>query len=165
MQIFSVENGMTKAWENKAHASNINQVTCHPTNENQFASVGSDRTLKVWDKRKDKPVHTERSKVEIINGVFSPDDGNTLVTCNFEEELTFYDPRTWQVVRQIKFKNEVDDFMWDKTGSVFFLGDNTGRISLFEGGPSSTKTQASVQLSGVHISGRCDCLCMHPDNT
>lgn len=90
---------MTKAWENKAHASNINQVTCHPTNENQFASVGSDRTLKVWDKRKDKPVHTERSKVEIINGVFSPDDGNTLVTCNFEEELTFYDPRTWQVIR------------------------------------------------------------------
>jgi hypothetical protein len=27
---------------------------------------------------------------------------------------------------------------------VFFVGDAAGRISLFEGGPTSTKTQASV---------------------
>jgi WD40 repeat protein len=142
-----VENGLTKNWENKAHTGSINQVTCHPTDDHQFASVGSDKTLKVWDKRKEKPVHNERTKFELINGVFSP-DGRSLVTCNLrencEDELTFYDPRTWQVVRTIKSKYDADDVMWDKTGSVFFVGDAAGRISLFEGGPTSTKTQASV---------------------
>lgn len=69
-------------------------------------------------------------------------------------------------MKQLTFKDEIYDIMWDKSGSVFFVADMKGRISLFDGTLSSTKSQPAVQLSGVHISGRsCECLCMHPDNT
>ncbi len=98
--------------------------------------MSTDRTLKVWDKRQQKPVHVIRCKEELINGVFSPDGGilATHGTCNSWDDLTFYDPKMWQETGQIKFKTEVEDFMWDHTGIVLFVDDLAGSISLFDGG-------------------------------
>jgi len=77
-----------------------------------------------------KPVNTIKCKEELINGQFSP-DGTILAVhtnCNQWDNLTFYDTRMWQETRQIKFKTEVEDFMWDRTGSAIFVADHFGSI-------------------------------------
>ncbi len=57
---------------------------------------------------------------------FSP-DGNIVGVSNVKEELNFYDFRMWKVLKQVKFKNEVNDFSWDKSsGMGFFVADSSG---------------------------------------
>jgi THO complex subunit 3 len=63
---------------------------------------------------------------------FSP-DGNILAISNIKDELSFFDFRMWKMIKQMKFKNEVNDFTWDKTGNGFFVADNSGSITLFNG--------------------------------
>lgn len=100
IRIYSVEKELTKAWENKAHSGPINHITCNPVNDQQFGSVSSDGSLKVWDRRNNnsmKPVNTIKCKEELINGQFSP-DGTILAihtNCNQWDNLTFYDTRMW----------------------------------------------------------------------
>lgn len=81
----------------------------------------------------------------MISGIFSPEEGNTIATCSYyDDEITFYDIRKWQILKQLTFKDEIYDIMWDKSGTVFFVADMKGRISLFDGTLSSNKTQPAV---------------------
>ncbi len=63
---------------------------------------------------------------------FSP-DGNILGISNIKEELNFYDTRMWKVVKQIKFKNEMNDFQWDKSGHALLVAESSGSISIYNG--------------------------------
>lgn len=67
-----------------------------------------------------------------MNIAFSP-DGNIIGVHNVKDELSFYDYRMWKVTKQLKFKNEVNDFKWDKTGHALLVAESTGSISVFNG--------------------------------
>jgi hypothetical protein len=77
-------------------------------------------------------LRSEKTKEDNLNLVFSP-DGNILGVSNVKEELSFYDFRMWKIVKQLKFKNEVNDFQWDKSGHALLVADSSGSISIFNG--------------------------------
>ena len=155
--------------EYRQHTSSI---TClafdHPTDENLFASTSKDHSFRVWDTRKPKlPIHIERTKEEIIRGVFSPGSSvgceNMFATCNYNEEINFYDTRTWRQICQIKYKQEVESFIWDLSGAAFFVTDVMGNISVYNG--QTLKPQPEIVLSGIHRRGsRCQTIAMHPSD-
>ena len=87
----------------KAHTNGINFVAFdNPESENMFASVAEDCSFRVWDTRRKTPVHTERTKEKLLRGMFCPtltdgDKGNIFATCNYVDDLNFYDTRMWKV--------------------------------------------------------------------
>jgi len=95
--------------EFRGHSGSVNAVAFNQMNDSIFVSASNDRSFRVWDMRKPKSlVHTERTKEEIIDALFSP-YGSTetdveqssayLATCNFNEEINFYDTRMWKMVK------------------------------------------------------------------
>ena len=133
--------------------------------ENVFASVSQDKCLRIWDVRQKNPTHNERTKEQILYCQFNNKDGNVLVTSNYQDEICFYDTKTWKLHKQIKFSKEVNSIMWNHDDSVLFIADNKGCISLYDGQilEATNFEKPEVELTGVHQT-RCECLAMHPDN-
>ena len=155
--------------EVRSHTASITWLAFDsPENEHIFASTSKDSSFRIWDSRKPRqPVHIERTKEEIIRGIFSPGQAvgaeNLFATCNFLEEINFYDTRMWRKVKQIKYKNEVESFIWDRSGSVFFVTDAQGEIAVFDG--ESLRNTPELVLNSVHRkSTRCHSIAMHPSN-
>ena len=112
-------------------------------------------------------MHIERTKEEIIRGIFSPGQAvgaeNLFATCNWQEEINFYDTRMWRMVKQIKYKHEVESFIWDRSGVAFFVTDVQGDISVYDG--EALRPQPEITLQNVHRKGsRCTTIAMHPSN-
>ena len=95
----------------KLHTASITSLAFdHPSSDNIFASTAKDNSFRIYDTRKSKAtVHVERTKEEIIKGIFSPGlaSENLFATCNVYEDINFYDDRMWRMVKQIKYKHEV----------------------------------------------------------
>ena len=67
------------------------------------------------------------------------------------------------MVKQIKYKNEVESFIWDHSGAVFFVTDVLGNISVYNG--QTLRPQPEIVLQGIHRKGsRCMTIAMHPSN-
>lgn len=64
---------------------------------------------------------------ENINLCWSP-DGQTIAVGNKEDLITFIDVRTSKVKFTEQFKLEVNEFAWNKDGSLFFLTTGQGSI-------------------------------------
>ena len=166
------EKSSIRATEFRGHTGCVNALSFNQLNDSIFVSASNDRSFRIWDIRKPKPmVHTERSKEEIFEAAFSPfgtsepDVGQSstyLATCNYSEEINFYETRMWKTVKQIKYKTEVSCFAWDKSGDGFFVGDSTGSVSVFQG--QTLKQPPITVLSGVHNNNRCDSIAFHPSN-
>lgn len=54
--------------------------------------------------------------------------------------------RMWGLVKQIKYKQEVECFIWDRSGSAFFVTDDIGNISLYDG--QTPKPSPEIVLNG-----------------
>lgn len=123
----------------RSHTASITWLAFDsPENEHIFVSTSRDSSFRVWDSRKPRqPAHIERTKDEIIRGIFSPGQSvgteNLFATCNYLEEINFYDTRMWRMVKQIKYKHEVESFIWDRSGAVFFVTDAQGEIACYDG--------------------------------
>lgn len=79
-----------------------------------------------------------------------------------EEEIKFYDTRMWRMLKNIKYKHEVESFIWDRSGAAFFVTDAIGNISIFDG--QSLEIEPEITLSSIHRKSRCQCIEMHPSN-
>jgi WD40 repeat protein len=159
--------------EFRGHSGSVNAVSFNQLNDSIFASASNDRSFKVWDTRKPKPmVHTERGKEEVFDCAFSPfgtsepevgESSTYLATCNVNEEISFYETRMWKMVKQIKYKSEVSCFTWDKDGTGFFVADSSGSVSVFHG--QSLKQPPLIVLNGIHNNTRCESIAFHPSNS
>jgi THO complex subunit 3 len=115
----------------KGHHDRIDDLAWHPTNDTIFVSASNDKTIKVWDSKTTQLTKTERTSQGNINLCFSP-DGKTLAVSNVKEELIFYDFPNFKAIRSpLKFKFEINQFVWDKTGQAFFVADSSGNVSVF----------------------------------
>ena len=167
LRLYSCDNDMKKSTDFKGHTNSVNFVAFdNPESENMFASVSEDQSFRVWDTRKKTPVHVERTKEKLLRGMFCPvvegDKGNIFATCNYEDDLNFYDTRMWKLKSQIKYKTEVNSFMWDWGASAFIVADISGNISIYNA--QTLKPQPEAVLSGIHRKTKCECLAMHPSN-
>ena len=61
-----------------------------------FASVSSDKSLRLQDVRQQKPTQIEHTKEEILTCKFN-NSGTVLSTSNYNEEVFFYDTKMWRV--------------------------------------------------------------------
>ena len=53
--------------------------------------------------------------------------------------------------------------MWDRSGNAFFVADDVGNISVFNG--TTLKPQPEIVLNGLHRRGsKVACIAMHPSN-
>jgi len=111
VRLYDVEGSSVRTLQE--YRQHTGSITClafdSPESEQIFASTSKDNSFRVWDMRKPRtPIHIERTKEEIIRGVFSPGQAvgceNMFVTCNYLEEINFYDTRMWRMVKQIKYK-------------------------------------------------------------
>lgn len=64
---------------------------------------------------------------ENINLCWSP-DGQTIAVGNKEDLITFIDVRTGKIKFTEQFKLEVNEFAWNKDGTLFFLTTGQGSI-------------------------------------
>mmetsp|Transcript_12690 Transcript_12690/g.25770 ORF Transcript_12690/g.25770 Transcript_12690/m.25770 type:complete len:299 (-) Transcript_12690:562-1458(-) len=94
----------------KAHNGIIEDVTWHPHHASVFASVGDDKMLIYWDKRKDKkPAHEVAAHKKEVNCVaFSPFTEFLVVTGSTDRTVALWDTRN--VERKLhSFENHADD--------------------------------------------------------
>lgn len=112
----------------------MQSLSWHPQNDSVFVSTSADKTIRIWDAKAGKSIRTEKTKEENLNLTFNP-DGNILGVSNIKEELCFFDFRMWKMLKQIKFKNEVNDFTWDRSsnGQALFVADSSGAITVYNG--------------------------------
>lgn len=168
IRLYDAEGTVKSLQEYRGHTSSIATVSFDsPESEYMIASTSKDRSFRVWDTRKPKtPAHVERTKEELIRGIFSPGQAvggdNLFATCNVEEEIKFYDTRMWRQLKMIKYKQEVESFIWDRSGAAFFVTDAQGNISVFNG--QTLGAVPEITLSSVHKKSRCQCIEMHPSN-
>lgn len=91
-------------------------------------------------------------------------DGSALATANYNDEICFYDTRTWKVHKQIKFPREVNSIMWNQDDTVLFIADSSGKLNLYDGQVlDAVLDQPLAELQDAH-STRCECVAIHPDN-
>ena len=168
LRLYSCDGEIKKPVDFKGHTNVVNFVAFdNPENENMFASASDDCSFRVWDTRKKTPVHIERTKEKVLRGMFCPvvadgERGNIFATCNYIDDLNFYDTRMWKVKNQIKYRTEVNSFMWDHSACGFIVADISGNISIYNA--QTLKPQPAAVLSGIHKKTRCECLAMHPSN-
>lgn len=132
--------------------------------EEIFASVGDDKSLRIWDTRQKNPTFVEKTKEELLLCQFSNRDGTVLATSNYSDEICFWDARTWKIHKQINFPRAIHSLMWSNDDSVMFITDSNGRINLYDGQilEATSLNKPEIELSGAH-SARCECICMHPN--
>lgn len=126
--------GLQRVQDFKGHADQVESLAWNPDVENQFASTSVDKTIKIWDAKAGKVMKTEKTKQENLNLQFNP-LGTILAVSNMNDDLCFYDVRMFKIVKQIKFKNEVNDFTWDRSpeGNTILVADSSGTVTLLDG--------------------------------
>ena len=74
IRLYDAEGTVRSIQDYRGHTASITTLAFDsPENEHVFASTSKDRSFRIWDTRKPKqPVHVERTKEELIRGLFSP---------------------------------------------------------------------------------------------
>jgi THO complex subunit 3 len=109
-----------------------------------YVTASKDKSVKLWDVNSKynlwsltrlgtQHLNLEKTKEENINLAISP-DGNYLGVSNVKDELSFYDVRMLKLVKQFKYKVDINGFQWDKgEGKLLFVTDQNGSVSIFNG--------------------------------
>ena len=65
---------------------------------------------------------------------------------NKQEEISFYDMRTWKIVKQIKHKEVINALKWDQgDGNLFFVTDEKGQVCIFNGSTSLGQSLYTIE--------------------
>ncbi len=131
------------------------------------ASASGDKSLRIWDTRAQKAVNSEKTKGKNVNLAWNP-SGNIVAVGiilllepglgNEEDVISFYDYKTFKLIKHIKIKGGIHEFAWDKTSSVLFITTEPGHIYVIDG--TKLHNTPLTQL-GCHTTA-CYCIAMDP---
>jgi len=140
----------------KGHADSVDQLSWHPLNPDVLTTASGDKTVKVWDAKKNREITSIATKGDNINICWSP-DGNNIAVGNKDDLVTFIDARTWKPFADEQFKFEVNELTWNNEGDLFFLTSGQGSIHIL--------SYPDLKLQHVIQAHPANCICIKFDPT
>ena len=139
----------------------VHQVIWSPTEENILSknfiyqvSSSSDKTLKFWDIRTSKNYRSDKIKGGCFNLSWSSDNNYLAYTNKNDDVLSILDIRKG-IVKQCEFKNQVNEFHFDKNMNCFIVCMSTGNINFycaktfnFSANTSNSVTDSAIASDG-----------------
>eukprot|EP00934_Nitzschia_sp_Nitz4_P001195 Nitzschia sp. Nitz4//scaffold51_size120721//78418//79910//NITZ4_003737-RA/size120721-snap-gene-0.40-mRNA-1//-1//CDS//3329553892//1195//frame0 len=129
----------------KAHASDINCVTCNPTNEFVFATGSADKTLATWDFRNlKKAVHSLQGHTdEIYMAQWAPFNESILGSASADRRVGVWD------LSRIGMEQTPEDAEDGPPELLFLHGGHTAKLSDFSWNGNAPWTVASVSEDNI----------------
>ena len=117
----------------QGHTDSADQICWDPTSASRLASVGSDKMVLFWDAKAKSATHKMAQKSNPLNMGWRP-DGRYIAVSNKEDVVSIIDTRTYKILQEHAFNNEINEMKWNTTGShIFFTsGADGGRAGLVE---------------------------------
>ncbi|KAF9336705.1 hypothetical protein BG006_007772, partial [Podila minutissima] len=140
--------------ELRGHTDSVDQLRWDPTHPDHLATASCDKTVRIWDARSGKSIHTIDTGGQNINISWSP-DGQKIAVGNKDDKISFIDTRTFQIERNVQFKVEVNEIGWNPKGNLFFLTTGPGQIKVLE-----YPSMKEVHSMEAHTS---NCYCLEVD--
>ena len=138
----------------------VDPIAWHPSHEQILASASVDKTLKIWDCRSPKaPAKSEKTKGANINLAWNS-DGSLVAVGNKDDVISFYDFKTFKLIKNMPFKLEVNEFRWDNNSNMLFITTTAGPIYVMNG-----KKLQNTPLTQLEAhTGPCFCIVLDPLN-
>mmetsp|Transcript_34754 Transcript_34754/g.48182 ORF Transcript_34754/g.48182 Transcript_34754/m.48182 type:complete len:317 (+) Transcript_34754:236-1186(+) len=135
--------------ELKGHTDSVDQLIWDPLNESQLATASGDKTLRLWDARSGKCVSTVATQGENINVAWSP-DALHLAVGSRDDVISFIDTRKLKPLSQVPFSFEVNEIVWNKSGSEFYLTTGMGTVEVMNYPSMVLKKSLKAHTAGVY---------------
>ncbi|EDV28103.1 uncharacterized protein TRIADDRAFT_20906 [Trichoplax adhaerens] len=130
VSIYNVDNETAKVVANcKGHDESVDQLCWHPHNQNLLITASTDKTVKMWDARINRCVHSKTTKGENINVTWSS-DGKSIAIGNKDDLITFIDAESFEIVKEHSCKIEVNEISWNRCSDLFFMSNGHGCIDI-----------------------------------
>lgn len=119
--------------ELKGHTETIEALAWDPTHPERLATASTDKSVRLWDIRSGSATITTQTPGSNINLAFHP-KGHLLAVGNREDVLSLIDIRAGgKILGTIKpsppsSREEINEFSWNNSGSVFFATTGTGYV-------------------------------------
>jgi THO complex subunit 3 len=116
----------------KGHTDSVNQIKFSKTDENILLSCSSDKILKLWDLRVSKNIKSEKTKGGCKNIAWNSDSSMFGFSNKDDELITFYDMNKFAHIKQIEFKNKINEFEFDKINKYLLVTSISGSVQVFD---------------------------------
>ncbi len=136
-----------RGYELKGHSDYVTQVKFSQSEEHTLLSCSSDKTVRLWDTRLNKNTKTEKTKGGCKNLCWNSDSTLFAFSNKDDDIISFYDTRKFQLVKQIEFKNKINEFEFDKTNSIILVGSVTGSLYVLNG---TTLDDSPISIIEAH---------------
>ncbi|CAI5946753.1 unnamed protein product [Closterium sp. NIES-65] len=135
--------------ELRGHSESVDNLCWDPLHPDLLASASQDKSVRIWDTRSARCQQSVTLKGENINVTYKP-DGTHIAVGNSADELTILDVRKLKPIHKRKFTYELNEFAWDRTGSIFLVTTGTGAVEVL-GYPSlQTLDTLHAHTAGVY---------------
>ncbi|KAG0239968.1 hypothetical protein BGW41_007363 [Actinomortierella wolfii] len=121
----------SNSFELRGHSESVDQLCWDPTHPDHLATASGDKTVRIWDARSAKSIHTIATNGQNINISWSP-DGQHIAVGNKEDLITFIDTKTFKIEKTYASRVEVNEISWDPTGKLFCLTTGQGSIKIMD---------------------------------
>ncbi|PWN54059.1 WD40 repeat-like protein [Violaceomyces palustris] len=121
--------------ELRGHTESVEQLAWDPIQPDILATAGGDRTVRLWDIRVAKAIHTVNTPGSNINIAFHPKGGYVAVGDKVDN-VSIIDTSKGQIVQTLKDgnvdKEEINEICWSPDGSLFLLTTGAGTVHIHD---------------------------------
>jgi len=119
IRIFDLEKPEVECRKMEGHTDSV-RVAVWNNHDNTIISGGQDSQLRIWDVRSLKEVKNISLKSPITSLEVCPGGKHIIVTAG--KEVTFYDIKTWEVIKNYLVSTDVHSASLSPDGSTFVVG-------------------------------------------
>jgi THO complex subunit 3 len=129
----------------KGHTDTVNQIKFSTNDENIFLSCSSDKILKLWDLRVWKSIKSEKTKGGCKNMAWNSDSTMFGFSNKDDELITVYDMNRFTPVKQIEFKNKINEFEFDKINKYLLVTSISGNLQVIDSKTFDSSTILNIE--------------------